>query len=102
MTEVEPRLDGARVTVLPAVGLDKSQASQLRAAISLAYCQPAASAFFNFELMDEQRLVGWQSGLLYSDGVPKPSFGAYEQIAAEVNARAIDCSKVEGAPPRSG
>src|SRR5207302_10142885 len=49
-------------TVLPAVGLDKSQASQLRAAISLAYCQPAASAFFNFELMDEQRLVGWQSG----------------------------------------
>jgi hypothetical protein len=85
-------------TVLPAGGLEKSQSSQLTAAISLAYCQPAVSAFFNFELLDEARLVGWQSGLLYSDGLPKPSFSAYEQIAAEVNARAINCSKVIGAP----
>jgi hypothetical protein len=92
-------------TVLPPAGSDPSQASQLTAAISLAYCQPAVSAFFNFELQDESRLVGWQSGLIYSDGVPKPSFYAYEHIADEVNARSIDCSKVAGAPlaaPPSG
>jgi hypothetical protein len=86
-------------TVLPAAGFDKSQASQLTAAISLAYCQPAVSAFFNFELVDERRLVGWQSGLFYSDGVRKPSFDAYAEIAAEVNSRSIDCSTVTGAPP---
>jgi len=87
-------------TALPAVG-EKSQASQLTAAISLAYCQPAVSAFFNFELIDERRLVGWQSGLMYTDGVPKPSFAAYQEVAAAVNARSIDCSKVMGAPPPS-
>src|SRR5207247_1518795 len=69
-------------TVLPAFGLRRSQSSQLTAAISLAYCQPAVSAFFNFELIDETRLVGWQSGLLYANGIRKPSFGAYREIAA--------------------
>ena len=63
-------------TVLPAFGLRRSQSSQLTAAISLAYCQPAVSAFFNFEVIDETRLVGWQSGLLYANGIRKPSFGA--------------------------
>jgi hypothetical protein len=86
-------------TVLPAAGVDKSQASQLTAAISLAYCEPAVSAFFNFELIDERRLVGWQSGLFYDNGLPKPSFSAYRQVAAAVNSRSIDCSKVMGAPP---
>ncbi len=85
-------------TVLPAAGADRSQASQLTEAIELAYCQPAVSAFFNFELIDESRLVGWQSGLFYSDGLRKPSFDAYAEVAAAVNARSIDCSKVTGAP----
>jgi len=85
-------------TVLPAVGDGKSQASQLAAAISLAYCQPAVSAFFNFQLIDEHRLVGWQSGLMYTNGVRKPSFYAYQQIAAAVASRSIDCTKVAGAP----
>jgi len=87
-------------TVLPAVAPGKSQASQLTAAISLAYCQPATSAFFNFELIDENRLVGWQSGLEYTDGIPKPSLATYEQIAAAATDRSIDCSKVAGAPQR--
>jgi hypothetical protein len=85
-------------TVLPAVAPGKSQASQLTAAISLAYCQPATSAFFNFELTDEHRLVGWQSGLLYADGIPKQSFATYEEIASAVASRSIDCTKVFGAP----
>ena len=85
-------------TVLPAAGVGKSQASQLVAAISLAYCQPAVSAFFNFELIDEHRLVGWQSGLIYANGILKPSFDAYRQIAAAVHSNSIDCAKVAGAP----
>src|SRR5205085_6677753 len=84
-------------TALAAAG-PKSQSSQLVAAISLAYCQPAVSAFFNFMLVDERRLVGWQSGLLYANGVRKPSFDAYKQIAAAVAARSIDCTQVTGAP----
>jgi hypothetical protein len=85
--------------VLPALGDGASQASQLTAAISLAYCQPAVGAFFNFELIDERRLVGWQSGLMYTGGVWKPSFYAYQQVAAAVAARTIDCTQVQGAPP---
>jgi hypothetical protein len=88
-------------TVLPAFGLRRSQSSQLTDAISLAYCQPAVSAFFNFELIDETRLVGWQSGLLYANGIRKPSFGAYREVAAAASSGSIDCSKVAGAlPPR--
>ena len=85
-------------TVLPAFGFGRSQSSQLGAAISLAYCQPAVSALFNFELIDETRLVGWQSGLLYANGIRKPSFDAYRQISSEVANGTIDCAKVEGAP----
>jgi len=84
--------------VLPPLGDGVSQASQLTAAISLAYCQPAVSAFFNFELVDERRLVGWQSGLMYASGVWKPSLYAYQQIAAAVTGHKIDCAKVQGAP----
>jgi hypothetical protein len=85
-------------TVLPAFGLRRSQSSQLTAAISLAYCQPAVSAFFNFELIDETRLVGWQSGLLYANGIRKPSFGAYKTIAAAASSGSIDCARVSGVP----
>jgi hypothetical protein len=83
---------------LPAVGGDKSQAVQLRAAISLAYCQPAVGAFFNFELIDEHRLVGWQSGLMWANGTRKPSFAAFQEISAAVAHNTIDCSTVAGAP----
>jgi hypothetical protein len=86
--------------VLPAMSLAnaESQSDQLVAAISLAYCQPAVGAFFNFELYDETRLVGWQSGVLYANGEPKASFAAFQEIAARSAAGAIDCSTVEGAP----
>ena len=40
----------------------RDQASQIRDALLLARCQPAVGAFFNFELLDEDRLAGWQSG----------------------------------------
>jgi hypothetical protein len=74
------------------------QATQLRDAIQLAYCQPTVSAFFNFELLDEDRLGGWQSGLLWRDGTRKPSYDAFKAAIAEVRRRDTDCSKVRGAP----
>jgi hypothetical protein len=74
------------------------QASQLRDAIQLAYCQPAVSGFVNFGLLDEDRLGGWQSGLLWRDGTRKPSYDAFKAAIAEARQRDTDCSKVRGAP----
>src|SRR5207253_5074008 len=39
---------------------DVDQATQLRDAVLLAYCQPAVTGFLNFGLLDEDRLGGWQ------------------------------------------
>ena len=74
------------------------QATQLRDAILLAYCQPAVSGFLNFGLLDEDRLGGWQSGLLWRDGSRKPSYDAFKSVIAEVRRRDTDCSKVRGTP----
>jgi hypothetical protein len=74
------------------------QSTQLHDAILLAYCQPAVSGFFNFGLLDEDRLGGWQSGVLYRDGTRKPSYDPFKATIAEVRLRNTDCSKVRGAP----
>ena len=73
------------------------QSTQLRDAVSLAYCQPAVSGFLNFGLLDEGRLGGWQSGLLYRDGTRKPSYDAFKAAIADVRLKNVDCSKVRGA-----
>jgi hypothetical protein len=78
------------------------QATQLRNAILLAYCQPAVSGFFNFQLLDEDKLGGWQSGVLWRDGTRKPSYDTFKRAIAEVRRRDTDCSKVPGAPPPPG
>src|SRR2546421_4432003 len=80
----------------PSGGVD--QATQLHDALLLAYCQPAVSGFLNFELLDEDRLGGWQSGLLWRDGSRKPSYDAFKASIAEVRRRDTDCSKIRGAP----
>jgi hypothetical protein len=77
------------------------QSTQLRDAIRLAYCQPAVTGFFNFELLDEDKLGGWQSGLLWRDGTRKPSYETFKSTLDEVRRRAVDCSKVQGAPKTS-
>ncbi len=74
-----------------------TQASQLRDALLLAYCQPAVGAFFNFELSDERRLRGWQSGLLYGDGTPKPAYGVFRDTVAAIRAGQVDCAQAAGA-----
>jgi hypothetical protein len=77
---------------LPALadsGVD--QAKQLRDAIELAYCQPAVGALFNFQLADERRLGGWQSGLLWANWTPKPSLHAVREVVVAIERRAVDC-----------
>ena len=91
---VAPEGDGGPAVV--------DQATQLRDAILLAYCQPAVSGFFNFGLLDEDKLAGWQSGVLWRDGTRKGSYGAFKEAIAEVRRRDADCSKVPGAPRPPG
>ena len=75
----------------------RDQASQLRDALLLAHCQPEVGAFFNFELIDEDQLAGWQSGVMWRDGTRKPSYEAFRKAVAHVQSDEIDCSSVPGA-----
>jgi len=68
-----------------------AQAKQLAAALRLAYCQPRVGGFFNFLLVDEPTLPGWQSGLLWVDWQRKPAFAAYREAIAEVHRGDVDC-----------
>jgi hypothetical protein len=68
------------------------QATQLADALQVAYCQPAVGAFFNFELMDEPILAGWQSGLLWTDMTPKPSYQPFKDAVRRVAAGKVDCA----------
>ena len=70
---------------------DAVQATQLAAAVRLAYCQPAVGGFFNFELRDEPQLEGWQSGLLRPDWSAKPSFAAYRDVILAAGENSIPC-----------
>lgn len=72
------------------------QGTQLVDAIRLAYCQPAVGAFFNFMLADESNLAGWQSGVLWADWTPKPSYGAFKSVISEVNSGSVNCSQLKG------
>ena len=75
----------------------RDQASQLRDALLLAHCQPTVGAFFNFELIDEDRLAGWQSGVMWRDGTRKPSYQEFREAVDLVQSGNIDCSTVPGA-----
>jgi hypothetical protein len=58
-------------------------ARQLARAIRLASCQPDVHAFFNFELVDETRLAGWQSGLIWRGVHRKPAAAAFKAAARQ-------------------
>ena len=83
-----------RAVVAP-LGGRVDQASQLTDAIRLAYCQPAVGGFFNFLIADETNLRGWQSGVMFADWTPKPSYQAFQRVIAEVNSRRVDCAKLK-------
>jgi hypothetical protein len=73
-------------------GAAPDQATQLTDALRVAYCQPGVGAFFNFEIADEPILGGWQSGLLWADGTPKPSYDAFKAATRGLAARQVDCA----------
>jgi hypothetical protein len=91
-----------RFVVEPAVGEEappwvRDQASQIRDALFLASCQRHVGAFFNFELLDEDRLAGWQSGVLWRDGTHKASYTSFQAAAQLVASGHVDCATVPGA-----
>lgn len=72
------------------------QATQITDAVRLAYCQPYVEAFFNFLLVDEARLEGWQSGALWADRTPKDSYQAFDRVIHEARSAAVDCARAKG------
>jgi hypothetical protein len=78
------------VPALPATGR-LSQTSQLKAAIKLAYCQPAVGFLFNFLVVDETRLEGWQSGLFYANGARKASWPPVRAQILAARAGKLSC-----------
>jgi hypothetical protein len=62
------------------------QARRLGTAIRLAACQQHVRAFFNFELVDETRLTGWQSGLVWRGVHRKPAAEAFAAAARQAAA----------------
>jgi hypothetical protein len=68
-----------RETVQAMTAAEQSQ--RLVQAIELAGCQPNVHAFFNFEFIDESRLSGWQSGLIWRGVRRKPAAEAFALAA---------------------
>ncbi len=89
------------VAVVPEVGGDPDQATQVTDAIDLAACQPYVSAFFNFLIADEPTLAGWQSGPLYVDRTPKASFGAFASAISAATGGSVNCNALKGGAPSS-
>ena len=79
-TQLAHRYDGRETveTLQPEL-----QAQRLGEAIALAACQEHVRAFFNFELVDETRLAGWQSGLLWRGPHRKPAAAAFAHAARD-------------------
>ena len=65
------------------------QAAYYRAALALAYCQPTVKGLFVFHAFDEINLDGWQSGLYYADGTPKPSVQAFRRAVGSLRAGSL-------------
>jgi len=62
------------------------QAAYLAQAVSIVRANPRIDMFLWFLLRDEQRLSGWQSGLMTYDGKRKPSFAAFQRAAISLGA----------------
>jgi hypothetical protein len=79
---------------LPPDGPAPDQATQLVDSVRMTYCQPYIAAIFNFHLVDEATLTGWQSGVLWADGSRKGSYDAYRSVIHDVNEGRVDCNAV--------
>jgi hypothetical protein len=65
------------------VGFER-QAEYYRSALRLAYCQPTVRGLFVFHTFDEADFAGWQSGLYFADGTPKPSLPSFRRTVADL------------------
>lgn len=74
------------------------QGTQITDGARLAYCQPYVAAFFNYLLRDDADLRGWQSGAVWRDGRPKPSFPVFRRVFEEVHEDKVDCGSLKGGP----
>lgn len=61
-----------------------TQVAYYRTALALAYCQPTVRGLFIFHTFDESSLDGWQSGLYYADGTPKPSASGFHRAVTDL------------------
>ena len=67
---------------------EQQQAAYYARVVQMYACDPTIADVLFFHLVDESNLNvlptsgGWQSGLEYPDGTPKPSFGAVQQAIA--------------------
>jgi chitodextrinase len=75
------------------------QATQVLDAIRRAACQPYVGAFFNFMLIDDPVLTGWQSGPFWADGTAKGSLSAFQRATSEARSGTVDCSALTGGTP---
>jgi hypothetical protein len=60
------------------------QAAYYRKALELAHCQPTVRGLFVFHTYDEASLLGWQSGLYFADGTPKPSLPLFRRAVDDL------------------
>ena len=78
---------------------EETQATYYRQALQLAFCQPNVRGFLVFSLIDENQHAGWQSGLYYANGTPKPSLTGVQDAANQVRRNVISaCAGVEVTP----
>jgi hypothetical protein len=68
----------------------EAQAAAYNRALELASCQEAVVGILFFHVRDEPDLAGWQSGVRYADGVPKPSHEPVRAGAVAAGAGELD------------
>jgi Bacterial Ig domain/RTX calcium-binding nonapeptide repeat (4 copies) len=78
--------------------LAPDQWTQIIDGVRLAACQPYVQSFFNFLLIDQPGLGGWQSGFLWADGTRKDSYPAFRQVIVETSEDRVDCGRLKGGP----
>ena len=67
-----------------------AQARAYRRALELAACQPTVVGILFFHVRDEPALEGWQSGVRYADGSPKPSLAPVREATTAARAGELD------------
>jgi hypothetical protein len=63
---------------------EQTQGQYYAEALALAFCQPNVEGVLLFHAFDEANLAGWQSGIYYVDGTPKPSLPVVRAAAGRV------------------